>query len=170
MAELNPATGKSGAKHTRQRLPLRVDLTAMVDLAFLLITFFMLTTVLTKPHAMKLAMPVGPPGGVPESHTITLCLGNKNHALWYLGMPEKPLTTPALVGYGKEMASMLQTANEKFKAIGKDLVVVIKPSNYSVYENLVDVLDELNITKVPTYAIANITGKDIDFLKEKGIY
>jgi hypothetical protein len=50
------------------------------------------------------------------------------------------------------------------------MMVIIKPAEHSVYENLVDALDEVNITKVPSYAIAAISAKDIDLLKEKGIY
>lgn len=63
MAELNVSTGKTGRKNRTSKMPVRVDLTAMVDLAFLLITFFMLTTSLTKPREMPVVMPAdGPPG------------------------------------------------------------------------------------------------------------
>ncbi|MGZ3776372.1 MAG: biopolymer transporter ExbD, partial [Mucilaginibacter sp.] len=55
MAEL-VTSEKNGKRSSLQKLPPRIDLTAMVDLAFLLITFFMLTMSLTKPRAMKLAM------------------------------------------------------------------------------------------------------------------
>lgn len=101
MAELT-ASEKPGRRGSRNRQVPRIDLTAMVDLAFLLITFFIMATSLAKPKAMDLAMPVkGPSEPVPESRTMTICLGNNNHALWYTGMPEKPLTTPQLVDFGK---------------------------------------------------------------------
>jgi biopolymer transport protein ExbD len=58
MAELNQKTQETGKKKIRSRkMAPKVDLTAMVDLAFLLITFFMLTTTLNKPSAMDIAMP-----------------------------------------------------------------------------------------------------------------
>jgi len=71
MAELNPSTPKTGSAHKRKRMNLRVDLTAMVDLAFLLITFFIMTTTLAKPKAMDLTMPVGEDHGpIPSSAAL----------------------------------------------------------------------------------------------------
>ncbi len=172
MAELNPTSGKSGGRHRVKRAPLRVDLTAMVDLAFLLITFFMLTTSLTKPREMPVAMPApGPPVAVSENTTMSICLGTKHQAVYYLGMADKPLTTPTVTGYGVQIRNaILEMRKKVFASTGKTMMVLIKPAEHSVYENLVDALDEVNITKVPTYAIAQILPKDIDMLKQKGIY
>ena len=172
MAELNYSTGKSNGKHQVRRVPARVDLTAMVDLAFLLITFFMLTTSLTKPKAMPIVMPVGnTPGAVSDKCTMTLCLGKNNQVLWYLGLADKPLMVPKVTnGENGIRAAIIETSKQVFAATGKSLIVLIKPAEHSVYSNLVDALDEVNITKVPTYAIVNITKTDIDLLKQKGIY
>lgn len=172
MAELNPSPGKSGGKRSRKRMPLNVDLTAMVDLAFLLITFFMLTTVLSKPMVMPVAMPVkGPDGAVPETRTMTICLGKSNHVLYYLGLADRPLIAPTLTSSGDGIRhAIIQTGKHVLATTGKDLIVVLKPSDHSVYANLVDALDELNITQVPTYAITQIAPKDIEILKQKGIY
>jgi biopolymer transport protein ExbD len=172
MAELNQSTGKSGGRNSVKRMPVRVDLTAMVDLAFLLITFFMLTTSFQKPRAMDVVMPAaGPPGPVTETSTMSICLGAKNKAVYYLGMPEKPITTPKTIGYGKDIrTAILDMSKQIYAKTGRSMMLIIKPGEHSVYENLVDVLDEANITKVPSYAIAKITPNDIDLLKEKGIY
>ena len=172
MAELNSSLPKSGSKRTMRRMPVRVDLTAMVDLAFLLITFFMLTTSLSKPREMPLVMPVpGPPGPVPETSTMTICLGKNNKALYYLGLAEKPLSTPTISGYGKEIRlAIIEMSKRVSASTGRGMMVIVKPADHSLYANLVDALDELNITKVPSYAIANISLKDIDLLKQKGIY
>jgi len=168
MAELT-ASEKPGRRGTRNRQVPRIDLTAMVDLAFLLITFFIMATSLAKPKAMDLAMPIGPSEPVPESRTMTICLGNKNHALWYMGMPEKPLTTPQLVDFGKAglRAALINTNKKVLQASGKPLIVVLKPSAHSVYSDFVAALDELNITNIQSYAVANITPKDIDMLKQQ---
>lgn len=89
MAELN--TSEKGNSSRTKKMNTRVDLTAMVDLAFLLITFFMLTTSLAKPRMMNIAMPVGEdPSGVKESNTLTLCLGNQDQLFWYTGTNETP--------------------------------------------------------------------------------
>jgi biopolymer transport protein ExbD len=171
MAELNYAPGKAGGRHSLKKMPVRVDLTAMVDLAFLLITFFMLTTVLTKPKTMPLNMPAdGPPGPWPETRTMTICLGSNNQAMWYLGIPDHPLIAPVKIGYGKEMDKAIIQMQDRVKQTSKaGLVVVIKPSDHSDYENLVTTLDEMKITGVQSYAIAKIMPKDLEMLKERGI-
>ncbi|ASU33281.1 ExbD/TolR family protein [Mucilaginibacter xinganensis] len=171
MAELAPSSGKSGSKHVK-RMPLRVDLTAMVDLAFLLITFFMLTTSLQKPREMSVVMPAkGPSAGVSDKTTLTICLGTKNQAMYYLGMADKPLSAPKLTGYGLGIrTAIVEMSKQVLTSTGKSMTVIIKPAEHSAYENLVDALDELNITRVPSYSIAAISPKDVDLLKQKGIY
>jgi hypothetical protein len=121
---------------------------------------------------MALAMPIGPSEPVPESRTMTICLGNNNHALWYMGMPEKPLTVPQLVDFGKAglRAALINTNKKVLQASGKPLIVVLKPSARSVYSDFVAALDELNITNIESYAVANITPKDIDMLKQQKVF
>ncbi|GAC1300377.1 MAG: biopolymer transporter ExbD [Mucilaginibacter sp.] len=171
MAELNLSSGNSGSKHLK-KMPVRVDLTAMVDLAFLLITFFMLTTSLAKPRAMLVAMPAdSPPGGVPLSRSMTICLGKNNQVLYYLGMADKPLTGPKLTSSTKGIRNaIIETQKHVLAATGKSLIVLVKPDKNSIYSNLVDALDELNITGVQTYAIVNIDAKDIELMKKQGVY
>jgi len=172
MAELNSKPEKSSRRGSTRRSIPRVDLTAMVDLAFLLITFFMLTTILTKPKWMPVVMPApGPPGKVPETSTMSICLGKNNQAMWYIGMPEKPLTTPKQVGYGNDLSKAIyDTEMAVFKKSGKGLFVIIKPDDHSRYDNLVETLDDMHIFKVPTYAIAKLTPQDLDMLKQRNIF
>ena len=172
MAELDSSPEKTNGRRRAKRVPLRIDLTAMVDLAFLLITFFMLTTSLAKPRAMPVVMPAGGPAGpVPESRTMTICLGKNNQILWYLGMADKPLIAPVLTSGGAGVSrAILETREKVFAATGKDMIVIVKPADHSVYSNLVDALDEINIANVPTYAIAAISSKDIELMELKGIY
>lgn len=171
MAELNQSAEKSGGRSLK-RMPVRVDLTAMVDLAFLLITFFMLTTSLQKPQKMEVNMPAdAPPQPYSENTTMSICLGAKNKLLYYLGMPEKPLTQPKLISDSKDIrAAIVGMSNQVLKKTGKAMSLIIKPAEHSVYENLVDVLDEANLNKISSYSIAKITPNDITFLKEKGVY
>jgi biopolymer transport protein ExbD len=172
MAELNSSTGKNEGKKGRQPKNIRVDLTAMVDLAFLLVTFFMLTTTLSKPKAMPLAMPDDgdETGQVSDKRTITLCLGSNNKVMWYQGLTEK--ASPAIVDFTKEgLRKVLVDARNQIKAhTGKDMMVLVKPSDHSIYANLVDAIDELNITNNDRYAIVNVSGEDVNLLKEKAIY
>jgi biopolymer transport protein ExbD len=175
MAELNTddGGGKKGGKVRAKKGNSKVDLTAMVDLAFLLITFFMLTTSLSKPKSMDLGMPDKQKKDekteellVADNRTLTILLGADNKIDWYMGQFATPLAGPEDSSYGKngirkELLSRVKSVPEVTKDPKKGLIVIIKPSKKSTYKNLVDILDEMAICKVPTYAIVDITpGED----------
>lgn len=91
MAELDTSSGGGKDKKVRsKKANTKVDLTAMVDLAFLLITFFMLTTSLSKPIAMDIAKPDQEDNDVKmelrASETMTILLGKNNKVAWYMGV------------------------------------------------------------------------------------
>lgn len=175
MAELNNDSGNSAndAKKPRsKKLSSKVDLTAMVDLAFLLITFFMLTTSLSKPQSLALSMPADGKGNkVDKNRTMTLLMGDNNQLKYYMGMLGE--TTPKDIAYGsnglrKEIISKKKDALAYSEARGRKdegLIVIIKPSKKSNYENLVDVLDEMAIADVPTYAITDIQPEEVKILE-----
>lgn len=178
MAELD--TSSSGGKHKggkvrSKKASTRVDLTAMVDLAFLLITFFMLTTTLSKPKAMDMVMPDNTQPqeqmAVPASRTMTILLGSKNKLEWYIGEPGK--TPPIVDNFGKDgLRKALMENSEKIKAShgGQPMIVLVKPSDKSNYDNFVNALDELNITGIEQHAVVKITQPEIDELKKNGLY
>lgn len=170
MAQLDTGGGevKKGGKPRAKKLSSSVDLTAMVDLAFLLITFFMLTTTLNKPQSMDLSLPDKSDTKekpvdqkVDENRTITILMGKDNTLKYYKGLLESPIVPPTDVAYGKNGIRQV-LVEEKQKAIQytgdpeKNLIVIIKPNKESTYRNLVDILDEMAIVKVPTYAISEI--------------
>jgi biopolymer transport protein ExbD len=179
MAELDTSGGgkKGGGKVRTKKKSTRVDLTAMVDLAFLLITFFILTTTLQKPKAMDLVMPdkddikkTNLP--VPETRTMTILLGSKNKVEWYMGMPSKPLTSPTVEGFGKTgiRKTLLEQGAAVLARSGKDMIVLVKPSAKSTYSDMVTIMDELNIVNNQSRAIVDITPVEIELLKRDGIY
>ncbi|MFL9845982.1 ExbD/TolR family protein [Flavobacterium rhizosphaerae] len=183
MAELDTGGGEGKGKKVRSKKSNPgVDLTAMVDLAFLLITFFMLTTSLSKPQSMNVAMPdknkdlPDDTTEVPDDRTMTVLLGKDNKVLWYLGQFDQPLIPPTATGYGKEgiRQALLQRTAAVKQVYGDDrekgLIVSIKPSDKTNYKNLVDILDEMAITKVQLYAIGEISDPEIKLLEEKGMY
>lgn len=176
MAELN--TGDSGGKGKggkvrSKKSGAKVDLTAMVDLAFLLITFFMLTTSLSKPQSMDLGLPDKEDKGpktdikVDQKRTMTIILGDNNQLKWFHGLIESPepngapqSSTYGKEGIRKELLKRVVSVNEYCKTRpnykdGDGLIVIIKPTKKATYRNLVDILDEMAICKVPTYAIVN---------------
>lgn len=177
MAELDTSSGGGkGGKVRSKKASTRVDLTAMVDLAFLLITFFMLTTTLAKPQAMDLAMPdkdekLDQKLEVADDRTMTILLGKDDKIEWYMGTIDNP-STPTVEDYGKN--GIRKAILDKVKAVksstGKDLMILIKPSDKSNYKNLVDILDEMKITNVKSYAIVDITTPEIGLLQRDNIY
>ena len=157
-----------------------LDMTPMVDLAFLLITFFMLTTTLAKPQAMDIAMPDKDVKDeqqltIADNRTMTILLGAGNKVEWYMGSVDKPLTPPQVDGYGKNgiRKALLEKKKEVIAMTGdpaKSLIVLIKPSDQSIYRNLVDILDEMAIIKPQTDAIVDIFAPEIELLKREGLY
>lgn len=175
MAELNTDSGgDKGGKVRSKKQNSKVDLTAMVDLAFLLITFFMLTTSLSKPQAMSLGLPDKDPTKktdglkVDENRTMTILLGGNNKMYYYMGIVNTPMA-PKEIAYGrdgirKELIKRKKEVGAYTAAQGKPdqgMIVIIKPTNKSNYKNVVDILDEMAINKIPTYTIVN------DFLPEE---
>jgi len=176
MAELDTSGGgKKGGKVRSKKASTRVDLTAMVDLAFLLITFFILTTTLSKPKAMDLAMPdkddkTKAQMPVKESETMTILLGKDNQLAWFVGIPGK--TAPTKDNYGKNgiRKSLIEQAQKIKAATGDDMIVIVKPSDKSVYANMVTVMDELNILGNKQRAIGEITNPELEMMKQYGLY
>lgn len=178
MAELNTASAAQGAggRVRRKKTSTRVDLTAMVDLAFLLITFFILTTTLQKPKAMSLTMPDNSVPNhdtpYPESRTMTILLGAHNKVEWYMGLPSHPLVAPSVTGFGKAgiMAALLDENARIKQATGKDMLVIIKASDKAKYGNVVNLMDYLNIMDNQQRALVDITPGEVQLLKRDKIY
>jgi biopolymer transport protein ExbD len=179
MAELDTSGGgkKGGGKVRSKKASTRVDLTAMVDLAFLLITFFILTTTLQKPKAMDLTMPdkddvTKNQLPVPATRTMTVLLGKNNKVEWYIGLPTNPITPPTVTGFGKNgiREALFDKGKEILASSGKPMIVLIKPSDKSTYSDMVTVMDELNIVNNQQRAIVEITPMEIDLLKRDNIY
>ena len=180
MAELDTSGGgkKGGGKVRTKKKSTRVDLTAMVDLAFLLITFFILTTTLQKPKAMDLVMPDKDEKddktrlAVAASKTMTILLGANDKLEWFIGTSAEPITPPTVEGYGKN--GIRKTLFEQSKQVkantGDDMMVIVMPSDKSNYNNLVSVMDELNITGNTKRAIVDISPVEIGLLKRDGLY
>jgi len=179
MAELDTSGGgkHKGGKVRSKKASTRVDLTAMVDLAFLLITFFMLTTTLAKKKEMDLAMPDNSIKTtqlpVAATRSMTILLGSHNKIEWYMGEAGK--TAPTVDNYGKDGLRKALIENGKqvaatHAAPDNFMIVLIKPSDKSTYENLVTTLDEMSITNVQSYAIVKILPIEIGDLQKNNIY
>ena len=146
----------------------RIDMTPMVDLAFLLLTFFMLTTTFTKPQTMEITIPEKPKDEtnaplVNERRVMTLILGEEDKIYWFIGISEPKIK---VTDFSKNGVRLLL---EQYKRQIKDLVVLIKPSEDSRYKNIVDILDEMNITSIARFALVEITPEDEELVKQSNL-
>jgi len=203
MAEVSSEQqGSEKGKHKKVRSKkssTHIDMTPMVDLAFLLLTFFMLSTTFSKPKTMEINMPVKPDRPDNElkvNNAVTLLLTDKNKIFWYFGefKPEETLleeTSFAPDGLRKILLEKNSDANKRIKDLEKKVVrgdikdttfkrmrvdiqsekqslfVLIKTDDKAKYKNVIDALDECNITNVGKYALVDIMQKELEMLQAK---
>lgn len=151
-----------------------VDLTAMVNLSFLLMMFFMLQSFMKKPNQMELDLPVKDTcnldnvccGGTEIWRSFTILLGKDNKVVTYMGMVQFPVEKPKTFQSGsKALSNEIFRINEYVKQYvvnpeKEGLFVVIKPSAACVFENLVETMDEIHINKVRGYVVDDRINED----------
>ena len=165
IAESDSKQINSYSKVRSKRLSTRVDMTPMVDLGFLLITFFMLATTMSKPTSMSVAVPVDDIEREPirASGVLTLFLGAHNQVYYLDGVAADDSKAPAslkTVSYGADLRNAIFAAQRRVNTAKKDendngLIVIIKPTAASSYKNMVDALDEMAITRSKRYALVD---------------
>jgi biopolymer transport protein ExbD len=149
----------------------RVDLTPMVDLGFLLITFFVFTSALSKPKVMDIITPMdsSDPTPICESCVLTVMLEKDNSISYYEGMPDENTVLQQTTFNEEGIRSILIKKREAVKQLrgtADDMVVIIKPTDESVYRNFVDILDEVAINGVKHYFIDEVNEIDKKLLSE----
>lgn len=164
MAEMNTTEHRSKGQRRASKPSTRVDLTAMVDLGFLLITFFMLASAFSKPKAMEVNKPAPKNTGdqqhiLPQSKTFTLLAGKGDKIYCYTGADDAAnLQVDSLSFSRQELRKRItQRQQEVEKRWGHpdELFVSIKLFPKSKYRNMVDLLDEMKICGVKRYAIVD---------------
>lgn len=163
-----------------RRIP-RIDLTPMVDLGFLLITFFVFTAKLSEPLGLEVNMPAEGKGTVVAHHTaFTLLLGNHHKVVCLSGEKamqeawnEAEVTdfTPnglraALIRHRNEMNALI-ASGAKGTHTKDEPFVLIKAGDPSQYEDLINALDELQINSIKQYALMDITPEEERIVQQK---
>ena len=177
-----------------KKLSTYLDMTPMVDLAFLLLTFFMLSCTFSKSKTVEITMPVNGPAS-PVNNAITVLLGDNNRVFWYDGefKPGKTQLTESEFsskGIRQVLFKKNVEANSEIKKLEKELAagkiadstfkklrvgilekesifVLIKTDEKAKYQNVIDILDECNITNVGKYAIVDMAADELELLKKK---
>lgn len=165
-----------------KKLSTRVDMTPMVDLGFLLITFFIFTTTMSSPTTMELFMPKDTDkdddqNKAKESGALTILLSKDSHVYYYEGQLKEDASNFLSTNFGGIRKVILdkkkavidahqhdagcekiwaKNNGDKKSCLDKDLVVVIKPDEEATYKNTVDILDEMAISNIKRYAMVDL--------------
>lgn len=143
---------KKKKKHKKmRRLGVRIDMTPMVDVAFLLLTFFMLTTTMNRPQTMEINLP-------PEKTTVEVAQSNlltlrvKEDGAIYWNIADQ---TPTKVEYKDLRKLMMQNSQANPK-----LITLIKVDRKGKYHMMVDIMDELNLANIQRFSLAPMLDAD----------
>jgi biopolymer transport protein ExbD len=165
MAEVAAAeTGKPSApgrgvlgRVKKKRVGIRIDMTPMVDVAFLLLIFFMVTTVFRRPLAMEVNLPE--PGAkveVPESNVMTIYIDRDESMYYKVGKnPIEPITWA-------ELTPTLRAGADA----NPDLIVLVKISREARYEDMVDMMDTLEDARMERFSLIPMKERDEQALEE----
>lgn len=178
MAQIeNSASERKGKAFSHnQKKSIKIDMTPMVDLGFLLITFFVFTTTISTPTVTDLYMPKDAPDSTKliDDLALTLLLDDNNKIYYYNGIFSDAVNTNQVFktnystysGIGKIIRQKQKDLDisRKFADGRKGLMLLIKPGFKSVYKNVVDALDEAVINDVKKYAIIEPSTDEIKFL------
>jgi biopolymer transport protein ExbD len=183
MAELDTSGGghkkKGPGVKKGKKLSTRDDLTPMVDLGFLLITFFIFTTTMSQPTALKLFLPddkvnQDEQNKAKESGVLTILMGADNHIYYYEGQLKPDGSNFLSASYNGENSirdvilkkkADVRSRSRDTENPYKDFVVVIKPGVECNYKNVIDILDEMAINVVKKYALVDISDGEAQLVK-----
>lgn len=169
MAELEIKQKTPGVKRSC-KLSTHVDLTPMVDLGFLLITFFVFTTTMDQSTVMNVNEPKEDSKKtiIPNSCAITVFLNGGNGISYYEGMPENhpPVQHTSFADNGIRQV-LLNKKQRVGVATGNpdSLILIIKPTAESSMQNFVDIMDEVAIAGIKYYYVTDIEEMDNRLLK-----
>lgn len=172
MAEITTNTtakNKKGKKVNKKST--RVDLTPMVDLGFLLITFFVFTTTMARPTTMNIVQPKDTDisTNIPQSCALTILLAKDDRIFYYEGMQQNnPVLQETTFNADGIRRVLLQkkAAVQKIKGTADEMVLILKMTDESKYKNFVDIVDEVQITGVKHYFMAELDEADKKLLQK----
>ncbi|MGA9407336.1 MAG: biopolymer transporter ExbD [Bacteroidota bacterium] len=160
MAEVDVKQSRGKQKHSKKkkrRIGIRIDMTPMVDIAFLLLTFFMLTTTMNKPQAMEINLPPGEAKvDVPASNLMTLRIAEDGTIYWNIGTDKPEKVAPADL---KKILKEKNSANPK-------LITLIKVDRKGKYIMMVNIMDELNVADITRFSLAPFDDKDKQLIEK----
>ncbi len=146
--------GKKKRKKGR-RLGIRIDMTPLVDVAFLLLTFFMYTTSMSRPQTMEINLPPEETKvEIAESNLLTLRINAKGEVFWNMG-----IETPKRIEF-----SALRTFLRERSSTNPKLVTLVKVDRDGKYNMMVNIMDELNLAEITRFSIGPLVDQDKELM------
>ncbi|RKX29353.1 MAG: biopolymer transporter ExbD [Candidatus Zixiibacteriota bacterium] len=148
--------GKKGLRRKKRRISIRIDMTPMVDIAFLLLIFYMVSTVFSMPQAMEINLPPEDqkePIPVKESNLLTIRVDQEGRFWWNLKTPTpenlpvllpSSLDKPDTVLYKLEPDTLRNLLLQQNRSNSK-LNTLILIHREATYSDMVDILDEVDL-------------------------
>lgn len=172
MAEIQPNNSQKNKGTKGRKLSTRVDLTPMVDLGFLLITFFIFTTTLSSQTAMNLVVPddrnVENGSIAAAGRTLNLLLSAKDHIYYYEGDDASQVKD---TDYSRDGLRQIILAKKKSVAehynSAAEAIILIKPTDEASYKNIIDALDEMKINDVQKFVLMDATDEERAIISRK---
>jgi biopolymer transport protein ExbD len=154
-----PKEHGKGSRRKKKRIGVRIDMTPMVDIAFLLLIFFMVTTVFRRPQALEMTLPAEVNEvEIPENNVLQIRVSGDGKVFYNIGL-EDPIPVPVLDLHG---------IVSDYRAANPALAAVIKIDRAAPYHLMVDILDEVIIGNLKRYSLAPFTDDDRQILQEVG--
>lgn len=149
--------GKKGKRKKKRRIGVRLDMTPLVDIAFLLLTFFMLTTTFSLPQVMEITLPPSETKSeVTESSLLLLRIMESGNIFWNMGTEApRPVTSDALRGFLKERVNT-----------NPNMITLVKVDRKSKYSTMVHIIDELHLANITRYSLAPLLDQDKKIVEE----
>ena len=136
----------------KRRVGIRIDMTPMVDVAFLLLIFFMVTTVFRTPKALEINLPPKDlKQDVGKSKTFLIRVLADGRMYWQDGASSAPWTRASV----KDLNNVLAP----YRGNG-DKIIVVNIDRDAEFDNMVNMLDELHAAKLTRFSINPLTDKD----------
>lgn len=132
----------------KRRTAIRIDMTPMVDVAFLLLTFFMLTTVFRRPQTLEIKLPPSSTNVQVSASNLLIIRVDEDHRIFQSAGLDKP---------GRLEFSQLPNFLKEKAAIDPNVIILVKLDRKSKYHYMVDIIDELNLAKLSRYSVATLS-------------
>lgn len=149
--------GKKGKRKKSRRIGVRLDMTPLVDVAFLLLTFFMLTTTFSLPQVMEISLPPSETKSeITEASLLLLRVMEDGRIFWSFGTE-----TPRRIEQTELRGFLLDRANAN-----PNLILLVKVDRKSKYSTMVSIIDELHLANITRFSLAPLLDQDKKIIEQ----